>query len=175
NLDPDSDSLDPDVVFAIDGAEANNGLTVNNDGLLVGNVRLSEFDDVFDSSQGFVTNSNDDDGEVLGLGGDDILIGGRDRNVLSGGAGDDTLTGGLGVDTFVYAPDALGADVITDFTDGEDLLDVSAFSFGVADLQAVIGGAQQIGAATLLTFAPDNTALLQDVQVAQIDAADFIA
>ncbi|MEM9153997.1 MAG: hypothetical protein AAGB13_03020 [Cyanobacteria bacterium P01_F01_bin.33] len=168
--------FDSEPSFAIDGAGADAGLTVNNAGVLNSDVVLSNFDDVFDSSQG-VVNGNDDseDGTIFGLDGDDILIGGRDRDVLSGGAGDDTLTGGLGVDTFVYAPDALGADVITDFTDGEDLLDVSAFSFGAADLQAVIGGAQQIGAATLLTFAPDNTALLQDVQVAQIDAADFIA
>ena len=158
----------PDESFGIDGLEADNGLTVNNHGLINDDVRLSNFDDTFDGSNGIVR------GEVLGLDGDDILIGGRLNDVLVGGEGDDTLTGGLGRDTFRFAPIDLGADVVTDFQDGLDSLDVSAFNFGAADLQAAIGNAQQIGNDVLLTFAANNTALLQGVQASILDVSDFV-
>ena len=54
-----------------------------------------------------------------------------------GTAGDDTLEGGAGADTFVFDPeDGSGNDTITDFTQGEDLIDLSAFSTisGFSDL-----------------------------------------
>ena len=54
-----------------------------------------------------------------------------------GTAGDDTLAGGAGADTFVFDPeDGSGNDTITDFTQGEDLIDLSAFSTisGFSDL-----------------------------------------
>jgi Ca2+-binding RTX toxin-like protein len=76
--------------------------------------------------------------------GDDTLTGGDDKNVLDGGAGNDTLTGGLKEDTltagtgndtltggdlkdnFVFE---LGfeTDVVTDFQDDSDLIDLRAF------------------------------------------------
>ena len=43
---------------------------------------------------------------------------------LSGGTGTDTLTGGAGADTFAYFA-GHGSDTITDFTDGEDVIDLS--------------------------------------------------
>ena len=64
--------------------------------------------------------------------GDDTIDGGRGANKIDGGAGDDslygggigndTLTGGKGADIFVY--DGKGHDVITDYTAGEDTLQV---------------------------------------------------
>ncbi len=53
--------------------------------------------------------------------GDDILIGGDGDDVLSGDLGNDTLTGGPGRDKFIIQGSS-GADVITDFTQYEDLL-----------------------------------------------------
>ena len=43
---------------------------------------------------------------------------------MNGGTGDDTLTGGAGRDVFVFS-NGSGSDTITDFTDGEDLLNLS--------------------------------------------------
>ena len=40
---------------------------------------------------------------------------------------DETLTGAAGADTFVFGRDN-GADVVAGFTNGEDLIDLSAFS-----------------------------------------------
>ncbi len=86
-----------------------------------------------------------DDDVLRGNGGRDILKGGRGeddlsggvgRDVLKGGGGDDRLEGGKGVDrltgqggedTFVFTRGA-GADVVTDFRDGVDLLDFAGHS-----------------------------------------------
>ena len=67
---------------------------------------------------------------VTGSASADTMLGGLGNDNLSGGAGKDTLTGGLGKDTFdfnVYSEMGLGAirDVITDFTRGQDKIDLS--------------------------------------------------
>ena len=73
-------------------------------------------------------------GDDVGLGGDgnDLLTGGRGNDILDGGAGDDrlvggrdddVLTGGDGVDTFRFHASE-GSDVVTDFTQGEDKIQI---------------------------------------------------
>ena len=64
-----------------------------------------------------------DDDNLFGGVGDDVLVGGNGDDWLTGGAGDDTLTGGAGTDVFVFEPHH-GADTITDFMHGEDLIDL---------------------------------------------------
>lgn len=61
-----------------------------------------------------------------GFDGNDILIGGGGDDILTGGAGRDRLAGGNGADRFTFIQSG-GHDVVLDFSDGEDLLDVSAF------------------------------------------------
>ncbi|MEM9006678.1 MAG: calcium-binding protein [Cyanobacteria bacterium P01_F01_bin.86] len=153
---------------AINAVEADAGITVNNRGTLNGDVLLSQFDDVFDASQGRVN------GIVDGGGGDDQLIGTQRRDTLLGGEGDDTLTGGRGNDTFVFAPTDFGDDTVTDFQVRNDLLDLSDFGFGVSDITALLNNAQQLGGDTLLAFTPDNTVLLQDVQANTLDVGNFV-
>ena len=63
---------------------------------------------------------------LFGGQGNDVLFGDDGDDVLFGDLGDDTMTGGAGHDTFVFAPRS-GHDVITDFTKGEDKIDVSAY------------------------------------------------
>ncbi|MGV8854179.1 MAG: M10 family metallopeptidase C-terminal domain-containing protein [Devosia sp.] len=66
-----------------------------------------------------------------GLGGNDVIEGGAGIDHLIGGAGYDTLTGGAGNDVFVFRSaseigDRPGArDIITDFTQGQDKIDLS--------------------------------------------------
>ena len=93
-------------------------------------------------------NGNGGDDILYGNGGNDTLLGGADNDVLDGGkgndildggSGDDTLTGGKGHDTFVFAPlgsDGLpgGNDVITDFTHGQDRIDLTAFHTSIGEL-----------------------------------------
>lgn len=71
--------------------------------------------------------------DTLGGGlGKDTLRGGAGDDVLTGGAGRDVLTGGAGADTFVLKA-ASGTDVITDFTLGTDVIDLTALNLGGLD------------------------------------------
>ncbi|TFU06302.1 hypothetical protein EUV02_04700 [Polymorphobacter arshaanensis] len=69
---------------------------------------------------------------VSGGAGNDTITGSAGADRLLGGAGVDTLTGGAGNDVFAYltsAESGLGvtkADVLMDFTSGQDLIDLSA-------------------------------------------------
>lgn len=60
--------------------------------------------------------------------GADTLVGGVGNDVLNGGTSADLLTGGLGRDQFVFAVGG-GDDRITDFTPGDDRLNLRAFGF----------------------------------------------
>jgi T1SS-143 domain-containing protein len=64
--------------------------------------------------------------EITGGDGLDILNGGTGDDILLGGAGDDQLTGGPGDDVMQYsAQGGEGDDLITDFTLGEDNIQLS--------------------------------------------------
>src|SRR6185369_9424634 len=68
------------------------------------------------------------DDTVYGNDGNDWIDGGNGNDTLIGGAGDDTLSGGLGKDTFVYndlSDAGTGKDVITDFTHGDDAIQLT--------------------------------------------------
>jgi Ca2+-binding RTX toxin-like protein len=88
--------------------------------------------------------------ETLGGAGNDVLVGGPGNDILTGGGGADTLTGNGGNDLFRYlaptdsapnanwlVPPAAGGpaawDVITDFTQGADRIDLAAL-LGAVDL-----------------------------------------
>jgi Ca2+-binding RTX toxin-like protein len=88
---------------------------------------------------------------LAGRGGDDILSGGNGNDIIHGGTGADLLTGGLHYDTFVFfSPDdsrIVGGkpeDVITDFQQGQDKIDLSRIDFALNDLLSLdnqnIGG-----------------------------------
>lgn len=69
---------------------------------------------------------------VSGGAGNDTITGSAGADRLLGGTGVDTLTGGAGSDVFAYlttSESGLGvtkADILTDFTSGQDLIDLSA-------------------------------------------------
>lgn len=73
---------------------------------------------------------NDGANLLIGGGGKDSLSGGNGDDTLSGGSGVDTLTGGLGTDHFALTMGGQNADRITDFTAGQDRLQLSSAEFG---------------------------------------------
>jgi Ca2+-binding RTX toxin-like protein len=114
---------------------------------------------IIDSLSGFLeggagTNYTDDRADLMlggagndlldGANGSDTLFGGRGDDTLIGARGTDLLVGGRGHDVFLFAPEAgifggpdtgIGPemrDVILDFYQGQDLIDLSrlAFRFG---------------------------------------------
>ena len=76
---------------------------------------------------------------INGLAGNDRIDGAGGNDVIRGGSGVDIVTGGSGADTFVFAKGDIAAattsaatnaqarDVITDFTQGVDHIDLSGF------------------------------------------------
>ena len=69
--------------------------------------------------------SGDYGSDILdGGAGNDELYGGDGNDRLIGGTGNDVLSGGSGMDTFVYG-NGDGKDVITDYTEGDDIIEIS--------------------------------------------------
>ncbi len=79
-----------------------------------------------------IITGDSEDNNISALGGDDLVDGLGGNDTLNGDAGNDTLTGGAGNDVFV-AGVGEGADVITDFTSGEDVIDLSAYGFNAIE------------------------------------------
>ncbi|MCA0870076.1 M10 family metallopeptidase C-terminal domain-containing protein [Seohaeicola saemankumensis] len=88
-------------------------------------------------------NGGSGDDVLRGGVGKDKLNGGADDDILIGGSGRDTLTGGTGEDLFVFSKvghsTTANADTITDFVQGEDLIDLSALVSG--NVNFIGGGA----------------------------------
>ena len=103
--------------------------------------------------------------------GNDRLYGGQGSDRLAGGAGDDRLVGGPGADVFVVAPGE-GQDTVTDFTDGVDRIDLTAF--GLAGIDDLTTTTTTDGVALDLTDSGGGTILLADFAMASLDATDFI-
>lgn len=101
---------------------------------------------------------NDD---LFGGQGDDTLYGGQGDDVLVGNKGNDLHFGGASADRFVFAPGS-GADVIADFQNGIDRIDVFGTSAGLT----------QQGADTLVTLGSGDTILV--LNISEADLADDI-
>ncbi len=69
--------------------------------------------------------------EMRGTAGRDTLIGTTGNDRITGFAGADSLTGNSGADVFVYTSTLDGIDTITDFTLGEDKMDVTALLLAI--------------------------------------------
>ena len=140
-------------------------------------------DDGNDTLQGFtgadLLNGNDGDDRLLGNQGNDDLFGGAgsdllrgqdDNDYLMGGLGRDTLDGGSGQDTFaVVSGSTDDLDVIVDFTDGVDLLELTGnLSFGDLSID-------DVGNNTFLRESSTNQtlAILRNIEAVDITIADF--
>jgi len=114
---------------------------------------------------------------VRGGDGNDSLFGGRGTDQLFGDAGDDflsgdrdndTLTGGLGRDTFALSTGG-GLDIITDFENGIDLIQLPAgLNFDAISIQS-------IGANAVITVksTSEQLAQLNNIQGSSITRANF--
>lgn len=126
-------------------------------------------------------NSND---IVLGGDGNDQVYGNRGSDKLDGGFGDDILTGGNDSDYFVFSSDlgqGFGNDIITDFQNGADRLDVRGvhsiadISYTANDLSRFI--VEDKATSVKIKFEGGQVIYLDNsngLVASDIDASDFI-
>lgn len=112
----------------------------------------------------------DGDDILVGGQGQDQLFGGNGDDILSGDAGGDWLTGGAGADSFVFGP-AHGRDVITDFTPGEDQIDLRGLAV-VGDDFADLEIRQK--SAGVLVVTGEGEILLRGLELEAVTADDFL-
>ncbi|MBL1434935.1 MAG: hypothetical protein COB08_001875 [Rhodobacteraceae bacterium] len=106
--------------------------------------------------------------ELYGNRGRDVLNGGEGADLIDGGRGHDTLTGGRGNDVFVFRALDKGRDVITDFEDGSDMIEILGLSYADLVFTSVASG-------TLITSeAMAGQIMLEGVDITTLDASDFI-
>ena len=124
------------------------------------------------------------DDRIFGGKGDDTLTGGEGNDVLKGGSGADTIIvdgddmdvvfGGPDSDTFRFFPSDLGGGTIRDFTDGEDVIDLTEFT-GISsmdDLDIISHGDNvqiEVSGTDYLTII-----ILSDFDMANLDNSDFM-
>ena len=129
-----------------------------------------------DSGNDLLVGGNGND--VLDGGGqNDTLDAGNGHDTLTGGRGNDALTGGGGNDTFVYNQGD-GADTITDFGAGNDLIDLSGTSvvdFNSLNISSVANDDGTEDA--FIRFGPQsngNNLTLDGVVASSLDEDDFL-
>ena len=96
---------------------------------------------------------------IFNGGGNDTVDGGTGDDVLWGGGGDDEITSGAGSDIIGFIA-GNGNDTVTDFTLGEDVLDLQAFSGTFADAAAVVDAMADIPGGVKLTLASGQVVTL---------------
>jgi Ca2+-binding RTX toxin-like protein len=152
------------------------GNTVNGN---AGDNRLSGLGG-FDTLMG---NAGDD--RLLGGLGNDNLFGGDGDDALIGGGGKDGLNGGAGADRFIFqTPGNTGAteataDTIVDFTQGEDVIDLSQidairFNTDSNDVFSFIDGTPTFSAAGQVRFAFSGTNTLVLLETNGDNVADAV-
>ena len=124
------------------------------------------------------------DDRIFGGKGNDIITGGEGNDYLKGGPGEDTfivdgddmdvLYGGTEKDTFQFFPSNLGGGSIKDFSDGEDVIDLTEFTGirSLDDLDIISHGDNvriKLSGSDYLT-----TIILSDFDINNLDSADFL-
>ena len=85
---------------------------------------------------------------------------------------DETLTGAAGADTFFVGPDD-GNDVVTNFANDEDLIDLTQFPT-VSSYSDLTITSDANGVTIDLTAHGGGTILLQGMNIRDLDASDFV-
>ncbi|WP_447763318.1 calcium-binding protein [Sphingopyxis panaciterrae] len=114
---------------------------------------------------------NELDNRMTGNAIGNYLLGGAGNDTLNGKAGNDVLFGEAGNDIFVFER-GTGGDVIGDFTQGEDRIDLSAF--GITGLSQISGRFIQDGDTGGILFATGEFVVLHNTQMSELTAGDFI-
>ena len=122
------------------------------------------------------------DDQIFGEDGNDVVLGAIGNDILNGGAGNDRLVGGNvndrggvsggGEDIFVFTP-GTGIDIVLDFEDGADLIDISAYGF--SDIDPLLSTAREAASGgVILTLNQTDAVILRSNTIEELGADDFI-
>ena len=136
-------------------------------------IKGNAFDnEITGATQKDVIHGMDGNDMLDGRDGNDRLFGEAGSDRLTGGLGNDQLSGGKGADTLVFLPGD-GDDIITDFRAagrGQDVIDLSAHD-AVASFEDLV--ISEAGSSVRVEIG-DDSILLRNVSIADVDAADFL-
>ncbi|MEY8831265.1 calcium-binding protein [Sedimentitalea sp. XS_ASV28] len=150
-------------------------------------------DDLFSGDGRDILFGNRGDDRLSGGMGRDILKGGQDDDVLEGGIGrdrlfgqigndrldsgkgDDVLHGGAGNDVFVFA-NKYGNDTVFDFdaTNDDELIDLTAVTRIRSFDDLMNNHISQVGTSVVIDDSDRTIITLHNVDLADLDAADFL-
>jgi len=111
---------------------------------------------------------------IFGGDGNDVINGGGKSDIIHGGGGNDVMTGSSGADIFVFTQRA-GDDIITDFTNNSDKLDLRGF--GISSAAAIVSAATTVTGGVLIDLdllGGSGSIFLDGFNAANLDATDFI-
>ncbi len=172
--------------------------SANGEGILIADhgidiVRASESISSIQGTESDDTiNVGDQDAIVYGSGGNDVVIGGSGSDFISGGygnkiikgrggddilvsgVGDNIISGGQGEDVYVIGNNKWHKNIITDYTPGEDRVDVSML-FDIAQAkfskQKIFVDEQDDN---VIFYFKDSILVIQNTAYSEIDFNDFI-
>ena len=110
------------------------------------------------------------DDTLWGDAGDDELRGDAGDDYLQGDDGDDVMEGGTGDDIFSF-DSGHGDDIIADFTDGDDVINL--ISFGLSGFDELVVSSDSNGVTIDLVAHGGGTIRLEGFDIADLDAGDF--
>jgi Ca2+-binding RTX toxin-like protein len=113
---------------------------------------------------------NDGDNAIYGNSGRNRLSGLGGNDLLLGLGGNDWLTGGAGIDTFGFT--GSGVDRITDFTDGEDLIQIDVT--GIDDFDDLKPLMRETSGNVVIETVHGDRLVIQGSALAELDAKDFL-
>ena len=113
------------------------------------------------------------DDSIRGSDGANTLLGNGGDDYLDGGLGNDSLFGGAGIDTYGYDTTNSGADAITGFIDGSELIYILGGDLAFDTFAEISAVATDIGANVRFDFGGGNTLTIVGKNLADLDAADF--
>jgi len=103
-----------------------------------------------------------------------VTVTGTDNDTIIGGAGNDILTGGFGDDMFVFNSGG-GADTITDFGEGNDVIDLSDFAdSGYDSLANVTSHSTQTDNGVSIDLGNGDSVTLEGVDLNSLHTDDFL-
>ncbi len=111
---------------------------------------------------------------IFGNGGDDYIAGDSGNDTLNAGSGDDTVVGGTGADVFDFRAVASGGggyNTVKDFTNGQDLLDLSTYGLTFTQINTLM---EQRAWGARIEFADGQVIALEGFNKSEFDAGDLL-